>query len=128
MLLTRELRKRMKARMSINQDLENTVMTQRQGLIVYLNSVSDQYKLRRFGDIVYFSKKMAYCVLYVDQKEAAKILATLKTLDFVKKVAISNGDNIDLSSSHIEQQITDLANAAEAKLLQEQEKSAEQLS
>ncbi|WP_281196491.1 DUF2129 domain-containing protein, partial [Lactobacillus acetotolerans] len=41
--------------MSINQDLENTGITKRLGLIVHLKPASDQYKLRHFGDIVYFS-------------------------------------------------------------------------
>lgn len=113
--------------MSINQDLANTVLTKRQGLIVYLNSVSNQYKLRRFGDIVYFSKKMGYCVLYVDQKEADKVFTTLNSLDFVKRVDWSIGEKIDVSSSHIEQQIKDLAVAAE-KQLKQQGNNTEQLS
>lgn len=114
--------------MSINHDLVASNVTKRQGLIVYLNSVSNQYKLRRFGDIVYFSKKMNYCVLYVDQKDADKTIAVLNSLDFVNGVDRSNGENIDLSSTHIERQIKDLASEAEEQLLEEQEKNAEQLS
>lgn len=114
--------------MSINHDLVASNVTKRQGLIVYLNSVSNQYKLRRFGDIVYFSKKMNYCVLYVDQKDADKTIAVLNSLDFVNGVDRSNGENIDLSSAHIEQQIKDLASEAEEQLLEEQEKNTEQLS
>lgn len=122
-----ELELRMKQIMSINQDLAKTVLTQRQGLIVYLNSISNQYKLRRFGDIVYFSKKMGYCVLYVDLSEADKVYTTLNSLDFVKRIDRINGEGIDLSSTHIEQQIKDLAVAAE-KQLDQQENYTEQLS
>lgn len=113
--------------MSINHDLVASNVTKRQGLIVYLNSVSNQYKLRRFGDIVYFSKKMNYCVLYVDQNDADKTIAVLNSLDFVNGVDRSSGENIDLSSTHIEQQIKDLASEAEEQLLEEQEKNTEQL-
>lgn len=123
-----ELEKRKRLLMSINHDLVASNVTKRQGLIVYLNSVSNQYKLRRFGDIVYFSKKMNYCVLYVDQKNADKTIAVLNSLDFVNGVDRSNGENIDLSSTHIEQQIKDLASEAEEQLLEEQEKNTEQLS
>ncbi len=123
-----ELEKRKRLLMSINHDLVASNVTKRQGLIVYLNSVSNQYKLRRFGDIVYFSKKMNYCVLYVDQNDADKTIAVLNSLDFVNGVDRSSGENIDLSSTHIEQQIKDLASEAEEQLLEEQEKNTEQLS
>ncbi|MDF7668411.1 MULTISPECIES: YlbG family protein [unclassified Lactobacillus] len=108
--------------MSVNQDLQDTPITKRQGLIVYLDSASNQYKLRHYGDIVYFSKKMCYCVLYTDQKEIDQVMQKLTALDFVKKVEKSSEENLDLSSSHIEQQITEMAQAAEDKLLKEQEK------
>lgn len=113
--------------MSINQDLAKTNMTKRQGLIVYLNNVSNQYKLRRYGDIVYFSKKMDYCILYVNQKEAEEIIKNLNALDFVDRVEKSSSDKINLSSSHIEQQISDLATETEAKLLESQDKDTGKL-
>lgn len=103
--------------MSISRDLENTGITQRTGLIIFLKNASDQYKLRRYGDIVYFSKKMCYCVLYVDTKAVTDELKEISSLDFVKHVELSEENNIDLSSSHIETQITDLAQKAESKLL-----------
>ena len=113
--------------MSINHDLANTSLTKRQGLIVYLNSINSQFKLRRYGDIVYFSKKNGYCVLYVDQKEADKMINAIKQLDFVKDVQKSSDDEIDLSSKHIEEQITELAAEAEKKLLDEQEQNTDYL-
>ena len=111
--------------MSINRDLENTGITQRTGLIIFLRNSSDQYKLRRYGDIVYFSKKMCYCVLYVDATEAAEELEEISDLDFVKHVEFSEEKNIDLSSTHIESQITDLAHKAEKKLLDMQKEGGD---
>ena len=121
------LRKKRSWLMSINHDLANTSLTKRQGLIVYLNSINSQFKLRRYGDIVYFSKKNGYCVLYVDQKEADKMINAIKQLDFVKDVQKSSDDEIDLSSKHIEEQITELAAEAEKKLLDEQEQNTDYL-
>ena len=53
--------------MSVNQELSERDITQRTSLIVYLrNASNDQFKLRRYGDIVYFSKKLHYLILYVN--------------------------------------------------------------
>lgn len=107
--------------MSINKDIEGTTLVKRVGLIIYLSSASDQYRLRRYGDIVYFSKKMKYCVLYLDKKEAKAKVREIGSLDFVTEVEYSQDENIDLTSEHIESQINDLAQIAEAKLLEKKE-------
>ena len=112
--------------MSIKQDLTNKNISQRLSIIVYLNSVSNQYKLRHYGDIVYFSKKLGYCILYVNQNEIDQVIRNLTALDFVDRVERSKWDQIDLSSDHIEKQITDLAADAERKL-QERQENTEQL-
>jgi len=113
--------------MSVNQDLDNTGLIKRLGLIVYLKSASDQYKLRRFGDIVYFSKKLGYCILYINKNDAKQVTQEISSLPFVVKVESSKEESIDLSSDHIESQITDLAQKAEDKLQKEQEKNKDQL-
>ena len=107
--------------MSINKDIEGTTLVKRVGLSIYLSSASDQYRLRRYGDIVYFSKKMKYCVLYLDKKEAKAKVREIGSLDFVTEVEYSQDENIDLTSEHIESQINDLAQIAEAKLLEKKE-------
>lgn len=121
-----ELKMRKGLQMGVEEDLANKNINQRQSLIVYLNSISDQYKLRRYGDIVYFSKKFAYCILYVNKKEIEQVCQDLNSLDFVEKVEKSNWNQIDLSSDHIEKQIAELAKEAE-KTLQERQEDTEQL-
>ena len=121
-----ELKMKKGLQMSIEQDLANKNIIQRQSLIVFLNSISDQYKLRRYGDIVYFSKKFAYCIMYVNKKEIEQVCHDLNSLDFVEKVEKSNWNQIDLSSDHIEKQIAELAKEAE-KTLQERQEDTEQL-
>lgn len=109
--------------MSINQDLKESGLVARTALIIYLTNISDQFKLRRFGDIVYFSKKMKYCVLYVDSKEAEHERKEISALDFVRYVGLSKEDQIDLSGEHIEGQIATLAKEAEDKLQAEQQEN-----
>lgn len=113
--------------MSINKEIEGTHLIKRVVLIIYLKSVSDQYKLRRYGDIVYFSKKMKYCVLYVSRRDAKEIQREIASLDFVTYVEISAEDQVDLNSEHIEKQIADMAKEAEEKLQLEQEKNEDQI-
>ena len=113
--------------MSINKEIEGTHLIKRVALIIYLKSVSDQYKLRRYGDIVYFSKKMKYCMLYVNHREAKEMQKQISNLDFVTYVEISAEDEVNLDSEHIEKQITDMAKAAEEKLQLEQEKNEDQM-
>ena len=121
-----ELKMKKGLQMGVEKDLANKNIIQRQSLTVYLNSISDQYKLRRYGDIVYFSKKFAYCILYVNKKDIEQVCQDLNSLDFVKKVEKSTWNQIDLSSDHIEKQITELAQEAE-KALQERQEDTEQL-
>ncbi len=121
-----ELKMKKGLQMGVEKDLANKNIIQRQSLTVYLNSISDQYKLRRYGDIVYFSKKFAYCILYVNKKDIEQVCQDLNSLDFVEKVEKSNRNQIDLSSDHIEKQITELAQEAE-KTLQERQEDTEQL-
>ena len=113
--------------MSINKEIEGTHLIKRVALIIYLKSVSDQYKLRRYGDIVYFSKKMKYCMLYVNRREAKEMQRQIASLDFVTYVEISDEDEVNLNSEHIEKQITEMAKAAEEKLQLEQEKNEDQM-
>lgn len=109
--------------MSVNNELKNAGLAQRICLIIYLENASDQYKLRKYGDIVYFSKKMKYCVVYVDETDADRIKKDISALKFVKKVELSEKDDLNLDSSFIENQITEMAKEAEEKLEQKNEDS-----
>ncbi|MFZ2332482.1 MAG: YlbG family protein [Lactobacillus delbrueckii] len=105
--------------MSINRELADQEIASRTSLIVYLRNVNnDQFKLRGFGDIVYFSKKLHYLILYVNQAEAEETASKLRTFSFVKKVEFSQNDALDLDNQKIEQQISDMAKEAEEKLNQ----------
>lgn len=59
---------------------------QRQGIIVWLNTLKMAKHLKKYGNIHYVSKKLKYAVLYCDLSEIDEIMGKLKRLSFVKKV------------------------------------------
>lgn len=108
--------------MSVNQDIVNEDIPQRLGLIVYLkNAANNQFKLRRYGDIVYFSKELHYLVIYVNKQKASEIISEVSKLDFVKKVEPSEVDEINLDSQKMEEQINDMAKEAEKQIEKERD-------
>ncbi|GBG93916.1 hypothetical protein LFYK43_03750 [Ligilactobacillus salitolerans] len=62
---------------------------QRQGVIVYLYHLKQSKILRKYGTIMYVSRKMKYVVLYLDQDEAAETIQKIVHLKFVKSVVES---------------------------------------
>ena len=62
------------------------MLSQRQGLIVWLNSIKQEKMLRKFGNVHYVSKRLKYVVLYCNQKEIEELTAKLTSFSFVKKV------------------------------------------
>lgn len=63
----------------------------RQSLIVYTYSLKQTRQLKRYGTVMYVSKKMRYVVLYVDQADVASLTDQLNHLRFVKRVVRHNG-------------------------------------
>ena len=62
------------------------MLSQRQGLIVWLNSIKQAKMLRKFGNVHYVSKRLKYVVLYCNQEEIEELTAKLTSFSFVKKV------------------------------------------
>lgn len=62
------------------------MLSQRQGLIVWLNSIKQAKMLRKFGNVHYVSKRLKYVVLYCNQNEIEELIGKLKSFSFVKKV------------------------------------------
>ncbi|MBM6954247.1 YlbG family protein [Limosilactobacillus coleohominis] len=70
-------------------------MTERQGLIVYINNFHVLRRLRRYGHIVYVSKRMRYVVLYVNRSLVEELKKKLEKLHSVTSVKPSEWPNID---------------------------------
>ena len=69
-------------------------MQPRQNLIVYTYSLKQTRQLKRYGTVMYVSKKMRYVVLYVNREDVEKLTGQLKQLRFVKRVVPSNRPQI----------------------------------
>lgn len=62
------------------------MIVKRQGIIVWFQHRKNIKHIRRYGHLIYASKKMRYAVLYVNQSDIDSIEAELVKLPFVKKV------------------------------------------
>ncbi|MBP1968215.1 uncharacterized protein YlbG (UPF0298 family) [Virgibacillus natechei] len=58
----------------------------RQGLIIWFQHMKNIKQIKRYGHLIYTSKKLKYAVIYVDQSELEDIEHKLLKLSFVSKV------------------------------------------
>lgn len=70
------------------------MLTERSGLIVWVNDLKPARNLERFGTIHYMSKKMQYVVLYVHTAKLEETLRNMQRLPYVKKVEPSYRNEI----------------------------------
>lgn len=69
--------------------------TERQGLVVFINNSHVLRRLRRYGHIMYVSKRMHYVILYVNRTAVLDIKEELLKLHNVVSVKLSEWPNID---------------------------------
>ncbi len=62
------------------------MITKRQGLIVWFQHMKNLKQIKRYGHLIYSSRKLKYAVIYVDQEELDTIETKLLKLSFVSKV------------------------------------------
>ena len=70
------------------------MLTERTGLIVWLNDVKSAKGLDRYGTVHYMSKRMKYAVLYLNTNRLEEVTAQLRKLPFVKKIERSYRNEI----------------------------------
>lgn len=58
----------------------------RQGMIVWFQHRKNLKTIKRFGNLLYVSKKLKYAVIYVNQDSYEKTLETLLKYPFVSKI------------------------------------------
>ncbi|UJL47833.1 DUF2129 domain-containing protein [Virgibacillus sp. NKC19-16] len=58
----------------------------RQGIIVWFQHMKNIKQIKRYGNLIYTSKKLKYAVIYVDQSELETIEQKLLKLSFISKV------------------------------------------
>jgi uncharacterized protein YlbG (UPF0298 family) len=59
---------------------------ERQGIIVWFQNRRNIKQIKRYGHLIYTSKKLKYAVLYVDQDKIDDIENKLKKLSFISKI------------------------------------------
>ncbi|MDO4912170.1 MAG: DUF2129 domain-containing protein [Lactobacillus sp.] len=94
----------------------------RQAIIVFLKKKRDHYRIKKIGNLVYFSKKDHYCIVYVNQDKALETLETLKNKPYVSKAYLSKAETINLDGGYLEGQLADLKEKYEAELAKRKEK------
>jgi uncharacterized protein YlbG (UPF0298 family) len=62
------------------------MITERSGIIVWLNDVKPAKNLDRYGTIHYISKKMHYVAMYVHADRLEETIRNVQKLPYVKKV------------------------------------------
>jgi len=65
---------------------KSKLIDERIGLSVWLNSLKHIRLIRRFGHIIYVSKKMKYVILYCSKGDAEQTIEKLNSYPFVKLV------------------------------------------
>lgn len=60
--------------------------TKRQGLIVWFQHKKNIKQIKRFGHLIYASKRMKYAVIYVNQDEIEDVEASMEKLPYIIKV------------------------------------------
>ncbi|WP_188205687.1 YlbG family protein [Alkalibacillus aidingensis] len=71
------------------------MLTKRQGIIVWVKHIKQLRKLRRYGHVIYGSKRRKYVLLYVNQEQVEEVMDQLNQLNFVKQVEPSYKPYID---------------------------------
>ena len=62
------------------------LIVNRQGLIVWFQHMKNMKHIKRYGNLIYISKKLKYAVIYVNQEEIEAIEKKLLKHSFVLKV------------------------------------------
>ncbi|WP_125572764.1 YlbG family protein [Levilactobacillus huananensis] len=77
----------------------------RQSLIVYTYSLKQTRQLKRYGTVMYVSKKMRYVVLYVNRDQVASLTDQLSHLRFVKRVVASHRPEINETFNGVAEEV-----------------------
>lgn len=62
----------------------------RQGLIVWYKHRRNLRQIRRYGHLIYASKRLKYAMIYVDQEEIDQIEKKMNKYKFIKKTERSH--------------------------------------
>ncbi|QIL46338.1 YlbG family protein [Vagococcus coleopterorum] len=61
-------------------------ITERRGLVVWMYNLRQLKSLKKFGSVMYASRKMKYAIIYVNQEGIDETIEALNKLHFVRSV------------------------------------------
>jgi uncharacterized protein YlbG (UPF0298 family) len=67
----------------------------RQEIVVWVHSLRQVRQLRRYGSVLYTSRRMKYVLIYVNAADANDIMERIGHLRFVKSVELSHRSELD---------------------------------
>lgn len=97
----------------VNEQFAAAGLVGRINLIIWLNHGGDQRRLRKFGDIVYYSAHHHYVILYVNQTEAEHVCQEINHLPFVDKAVVSQRDDLHFEADYQTKMMQRLADEAD---------------
>nr|WP_208112710.1 DUF2129 domain-containing protein [Aureibacillus halotolerans] len=62
------------------------MITERQGIVVYMHTLKQVRQLRKYGHVMYVSKKLKYALLYCDRTDVDGVMTKLGNLHFVLRL------------------------------------------
>ena len=77
-------------------------LTARRALIIYISGSRVIRTLRHYGMVRYFSRRMHYVVLYVDQDQITAVTDRLKKLRAVRRIEQSYRPDLDPTLTDLE--------------------------
>lgn len=78
-----------------NQDLLSVVP--RRGLVVWMYSLRQVRNLRRYGTVLYISKRMKYALVYLNEDDFDQNSEKIERLHFVRKIEKSYRPDIEMN-------------------------------
>lgn len=67
----------------------NDMFQERIGLAVWLTTLKHTRQLRRFGNVLFVSKKLKYAVIYCSRDDVEQTMERIQSLHFVRSVELS---------------------------------------
>lgn len=78
-------------------DQQSLAIIPRRGIIVWVYSLKQVRNLRRYGSVLYVSKKMKYAVVYLNEADLETSVPKIERLHFVRQVDYSHRPDIEMN-------------------------------
>jgi uncharacterized protein YlbG (UPF0298 family) len=81
----------------LSKQVENFTIQKRRLLVVYLYSLKPMKNLKRFGVVIYVSRKMNYALIYMNEEEIEEAEKKINKFHFVRYTQISYRPDVKMN-------------------------------